>query len=36
MRDPVEEPAQLAALEEFLAPRQALVTLTAKPSTCLC
>jgi uncharacterized protein YprB with RNaseH-like and TPR domain len=30
MRDPVEEPAQLAALEEFLAPCDALVTFNGK------
>ncbi len=30
MRDPVEEPAQLYALEEFLAPCQALVTYNGK------
>lgn len=30
MRDPDEEPAQLAALEEFLAPCQALVTYNGK------
>lgn len=30
MRDPVEEPAQLAALEEFLAPCTALVTFNGK------
>ncbi len=30
MRDPLEEPAQLAALEEFLAPCQALVTYNGK------
>lgn len=30
MRDPTEEPAQLAALEEFLAPCQALVTYNGK------
>jgi tetratricopeptide (TPR) repeat protein len=30
MRDPVEEPAQLLALEEFLAPCQALVTFNGK------
>jgi uncharacterized protein YprB with RNaseH-like and TPR domain len=30
MRDPREEPAQLAALEEFLAPCQALVTYNGK------
>jgi uncharacterized protein YprB with RNaseH-like and TPR domain len=30
MRDPIEEPAQLAALEEFLAPCQALVTFNGK------
>lgn len=30
MRDPLEEPAQLAALEEFLAPCQALVTFNGK------
>jgi uncharacterized protein YprB with RNaseH-like and TPR domain len=30
MRDPVEEPAQLAALEEFLAPCEALVTFNGK------
>lgn len=30
LRDPVEEPAQLAALEEFLAPCQALVTYNGK------
>ena len=30
MRDPAEEPAQLAALEEFIAPCQALVTFNGK------
>lgn len=30
LRDPVEEPAQLGALEEFLAPCQALVTFNGK------
>jgi uncharacterized protein YprB with RNaseH-like and TPR domain len=30
MRDPVEEPAQLTALEEFLAPCQAVVTFNGK------
>jgi uncharacterized protein YprB with RNaseH-like and TPR domain len=30
LRDPIEEPAQLAALEEFLAPCQALVTYNGK------
>jgi len=30
MRDPIEEPAQLAALEEFLAPCSALVTFNGK------
>jgi len=30
MRDPIEEPAQLFALEEFLAPCQALVTFNGK------
>jgi uncharacterized protein YprB with RNaseH-like and TPR domain len=30
MRDPVEEPAQLAALEEFIAPCDALVTFNGK------
>lgn len=30
MRDPIEEPAQLAALEEFLAPCTALVTFNGK------
>ena len=30
MRDPIEEPAQLAALEQFLAPCQALVTFNGK------
>jgi uncharacterized protein len=30
MRDPIEEPAQLLALEEFLAPCQALVTFNGK------
>jgi uncharacterized protein YprB with RNaseH-like and TPR domain len=30
MRDPIEEPAQLAALEEFLAPCQAIVTFNGK------
>jgi len=30
MRDPAEEPAQLAALEEYLAPYQALVTFNGK------
>jgi hypothetical protein len=30
MRDPLEEPAQLAALEEFLAPCSALVTFNGK------
>ena len=30
MRDPAEEPAQLAAFEEFLAPCQALVTFNGK------
>ena len=30
MRDPAEEPAQLAALEEYLAPAQALVTFNGK------
>jgi uncharacterized protein YprB with RNaseH-like and TPR domain len=30
MRDPIEEPAQLAALEEFLAPCQVLVTFNGK------
>lgn len=30
MRDPLEEPAQLAALEQFIAPCQALVTFNGK------
>lgn len=30
MRDPIEEPAQLAAFEEFLAPCQAIVTFNGK------
>ena len=30
MRDPIEEPAQLAALEEFLAPCKAIVTYNGK------
>jgi hypothetical protein len=30
LRDPLEEPAQLAALEEFLAPCQAIVTFNGK------
>jgi uncharacterized protein YprB with RNaseH-like and TPR domain len=30
MRDPIEEPAQLAALEEFMAPCDALVTFNGK------
>ncbi len=30
MRDPIEEPAQLAALEDFLAPCQALVSFNGK------